>query len=171
MSKRLRSRKADTASLAPTPPTPSAVSPTRVRNIVTCSTKRRMPGAASLRSRISQPASGKACAASALKPSMVAPRREGDAIGVIDQAAGLYQAGAWQRLAWRSAHAAPAKSRWRCGRAHCSAAAMMRKVASPMRIRSPRLTCSRSSKALLRRRAADAVILAMRARRPNSARA
>jgi hypothetical protein len=72
MSLRLRSRKAVIAWPAPTPPTPSATSPTRVRNMVSCSTKRRMPGAASVRSRIFQPELGNSRLAASLNSAIAA---------------------------------------------------------------------------------------------------
>ncbi len=71
ISPRLRSRKAPMAWAAPTPPTARAVNPTSVRNIVTCSTNRFSPGAASRRSRICQPASAKRAVAARLNAAMV----------------------------------------------------------------------------------------------------
>ena len=151
MSKRLRSRKADTASLAPTPPTPSAVSPTKVKNIPTCSTKRRMPGAASLRSRICQPGVRKSARGVGTRSSrswrlFFCLWRERHAIGVIDQAAGLLQAGArpapWMEIRMCGPSEKPVEMR----SGSLLSTAIRRKVALPSRNRSPRLTWRRSSK-------------------------
>ena len=89
-----------------TPPTPSAASPTSVRNMVSCSTKRLMPGAASPRSRMFQPASGKRALAASRKGGDAAARlhRVGgnvlqrDAVGVIHQAFGRDQTGCGDAL-------------------------------------------------------------------------
>ena len=66
---RLRSRWLFTALATPTPPTRSAVSPTRVRNWVNRSMLRSSAGEALLRLRTSQPASGSCFATSAASAS------------------------------------------------------------------------------------------------------
>ena len=108
MTSRLRSRWLFTALATPTPPTSSAVSPTRVRNCVKRSTLRSSAGEALVRVRISQPASGNCAlaAATALRGVARAGLRQSQAIVPAHQAAGLHQAGrAQRRLADQQARA------------------------------------------------------------------
>ena len=98
----LASTKRRTALATPTPPTSSAVRPTRVRNWVKRSRLRWKPGAALARERISQPASRcsrRGGGEQRLERGVVGGgRRQRDAVGPAHQAAGLEQAGGAQRL-------------------------------------------------------------------------